>query len=226
MNAKKRLNIGITVNLDNYENIRLETEGEVETEEDAMELVAFLDGVLGRMGRGDEQTAGHIDSYRRRVLAPAIGGEATAPAPERTPASAPAGVREPEPHPAPEATPPETVASGGEEAMAAPPETPASPPPRAAAPPAPEPETAPPASTPAGQKPAGKTPAPAKAPAPEPGPKTAPEKAPPAAEPETAAAPATGEVCEECGGPVTAAQKKVSQMFLGRTLCKKCMPTM
>ncbi|MGC9435013.1 MAG: hypothetical protein ACP5C4_02830 [Methanomicrobiales archaeon] len=242
MNANKRLNIGITVNLDNYENIRLEADGEVETEEDAMELVAFLDGVLGRMGRGDEKTAGRIDSYRRRVLTPAIGGKATTPAPERTPAPAPAGVREAEPHPAPEATPPETVAPGpeaaptraGEEAMAAPPVTPASPPPRAAAPPAPEPETAPPAPAPEktppapepGQKPAGKPPAPAKVPAAEPGPKTAPEKTPPAGEPETAAASATGEVCEECGGPVTAAQKKVSQMFLGRTLCKKCMPTM
>jgi len=183
MSAKKRLNIGMTVNLDNYENIRLETEGEVETEEDAVELVRFLDGLLGRMGRGDEQTAGRIDSYRRRVFASALEGEPAAPAPERTPV--PAGVREPEPQPAPGA--PATPA----------PEAAGTPAPEAAAPPAPEPETAPPGPTPA----------------------AGPER--PAGQPQTAA-----EVCEECGGPVTAAQKKVSQMFLGRTLCKKCMPTM
>jgi hypothetical protein len=76
MVSKKTLSIGITVNLENYENLRLEVDGEVATREDALALVAYLDDVLAGMGRNDPATARKIDSYRSRVLSvPGIGRE-------------------------------------------------------------------------------------------------------------------------------------------------------
>lgn len=68
MENKKSLTIGITINLDNYENLRLELEGNISDYDDAMILVSDLDNILSRLGRGDEVTAERIDSYRRRVL--------------------------------------------------------------------------------------------------------------------------------------------------------------
>lgn len=68
MSAKKHLTIGITVNLEHYENLRLEVNGEVETQEDAGRLVEYLDGVLAGMGRNDPDTMKRVDSYRTRVL--------------------------------------------------------------------------------------------------------------------------------------------------------------
>jgi hypothetical protein len=69
MASKKKLCIGITINLENYENLRLQVDGEVTDLADADELVMYLDGVLSRLGRSDETTAKHVDSYRHRVLA-------------------------------------------------------------------------------------------------------------------------------------------------------------
>jgi hypothetical protein len=66
--AKRTLTIGITVNLDNYENLRLEVSGEVESDRDADDLAAFLDSALSRLGRGDEATAERVDTYRKRVF--------------------------------------------------------------------------------------------------------------------------------------------------------------
>ncbi len=68
MSGNRKLSIGITINLENYENLRLEIEGEVATENDADELVSYLDGVLSRLRRNDPGTADRVDSYRRRVL--------------------------------------------------------------------------------------------------------------------------------------------------------------
>ncbi|MDH7593512.1 MAG: hypothetical protein QHG99_04045 [Methanomicrobiales archaeon] len=68
MGSKRNLSVGITVNLDNYENLRLEVSGEVSGEEEAEELIQFLDGILGRFGRGSEETAAKIESYRKRVI--------------------------------------------------------------------------------------------------------------------------------------------------------------
>lgn len=68
MSGNRKLSIGITINLENYENLRLEIEGEVATENDADELVSYLDSVLSRLGRNDPGTADRVDSYRRRVL--------------------------------------------------------------------------------------------------------------------------------------------------------------
>jgi len=69
MRSRKTLVIGVTVNLEHYENLRLEASGEVESTHDADDLIGYLDEVLGRLGREDQTTADRIDSYRRRVLA-------------------------------------------------------------------------------------------------------------------------------------------------------------
>lgn len=68
MGVRKNLSIGVTVNLEHYENLRLEVNGEVETVDEANELVGFLDDVLGKFGREDPATAQRIDNYRKRVL--------------------------------------------------------------------------------------------------------------------------------------------------------------
>jgi len=68
MSRKREVTIGVTINLENYENLRLEVEGDVETNEDVDDLVTFLDGVLAKLGRGDPATAERVDAYRRRVL--------------------------------------------------------------------------------------------------------------------------------------------------------------
>jgi hypothetical protein len=68
MGAQKNLTIGVTVNLENYENLRLELSGEVESGVDADNLTRFLDEILGKFGRRDPATAERVDSYRRRVF--------------------------------------------------------------------------------------------------------------------------------------------------------------
>ena len=88
MPGKKEVTIGITVNLENYENLRLEVEGDVETHEDVDDLIMFLDGMLARLGRGDPATAERVDAYRRRVLK-------TRPAEPQAPAARPVPEREP-----------------------------------------------------------------------------------------------------------------------------------
>jgi len=80
MGTRKNLTIGVTVNLEHYENLRLEVSGEVDSPADAIELAGFLDDILGRFGRGDPATTEHVDSYRKRVFparepAPAVPGE-------------------------------------------------------------------------------------------------------------------------------------------------------
>jgi hypothetical protein len=68
MGARKNLTIGVTVNLEHYENLRLELSGEVESDEDAENLALFLDDLLGMFGRQDPATAERVNSYRRRVF--------------------------------------------------------------------------------------------------------------------------------------------------------------
>lgn len=72
MGARKNLTIGVTVNLEHYENLRLELSGEVESAEDAEDLARFLNDLLGMFGQQDPATAERVNSYRRRVL-PAAG---------------------------------------------------------------------------------------------------------------------------------------------------------
>ena len=57
-------------------------------------------------------------------------------------------------------------------------------------------------------------------------PATAPEpapSAPPTPEASVSGAPQSGAVCVNCGAAVSASQAKLSQLFQGKTLCKKCM---
>lgn len=68
MGGQKTLTIGVTVNLEHYENLRLEVSGEVDTPQDAENLSRFLDTILGRFGRNDPATAERVNSYRKRVF--------------------------------------------------------------------------------------------------------------------------------------------------------------
>jgi len=74
MGSRNTLTIGVTVNLDHYENLRLEVSGEVDSAEDAGELSRFLDSILAQFGRGDPATAERVDSYRKRVF-PGVPGK-------------------------------------------------------------------------------------------------------------------------------------------------------
>ena len=68
MGTRKNLTVGVTVNLEHYENLRLEVSGEVESDEDARDLIDYLDSILGTLGRGNPETAKRVDSYRERVF--------------------------------------------------------------------------------------------------------------------------------------------------------------
>ncbi|MBP2144684.1 outer membrane biosynthesis protein TonB [Methanofollis sp. W23] len=195
MPGKKTLTLGITVNLDNYENLRLEVAGEVESQEDADELAGFLDEMLGRLGRGDDATAERVDAYRRRVFSTKETAEPIphAPTKEQTVLVPPIEVEEEEKR---EVAPEQAPEKQGEPAPA----------------PSPEPVRA----EPAPEKPA--EPAPAPSPEPERA-EPAPEKP---AEPTPTQA-ADEAVCEECGAAVQKTQKQMSQLFLNKTLCKGCM---
>jgi hypothetical protein len=78
----RTLTIGVTVNLDNYENLRVEVTDEAGSPDEARRLIEFLDGVLASMGRGDGATAERIDHYRNRLFrtqspGPTIAGPST-----------------------------------------------------------------------------------------------------------------------------------------------------
>ena len=203
MSSKKEVTIGITINLENYENLRLEVEGDVETHEDVDDLITFLDGILARLGRGDQATAERVDAYRRRVLA-ARSAVPRAPLPEKEVPEPAAPVTEPaRPEKEEKACPtPEVIA--------------------AAIPPAPEHPEPPRVSKPPIQPEAPKIQAPPEKP--EEIPPAQPE-APPQQEPvpeKPSGAPAE-DVCEACGAEVTKSQAKLSRLFMSKTLCKKCM---
>ncbi|MDD1660744.1 MAG: hypothetical protein LUQ62_06025 [Methanomicrobiales archaeon] len=282
MSSRKNITIGITINLDNYENLRLEVAGEADDAGGVEELIAFLDTLLLRLGRGDAATAERVEAYRRRVIqrpappgAPGAARARAEPARERPvlqavprppsppaapPASAraaagqPAPPRPAEPAPAPvRERPPKTAVLGVElppsaldEIVAASEAASASrrqgeAPARALTmedvvhleedaereaalqpPPAPGARKAPAASAVAREREAA---ARAKKPAAPPVPETGtvpvpPPEAAPSREPE---APAGDVICQECGAPVGKSQQKLSQLFMGKILCRKCM---
>lgn len=155
MSEKRKLSIGITVNLENYENLKVEVEGEVaEGGREAEELIEYLDGVLSKFGRNDPETKKKIDSYRKRVL-------------ENPGKPIITNIVEEETYPAPEGphTPVEPIIPVSE--------------------PAPE--------------------------------KTLPEEK---------TAENTGFTCSSCGRPISKAEEQLSQIFMGRSLCKKCLEEM
>lgn len=59
------LKIGGTINLEHYENLRVEVTGPTSCR---AELIEYLDETLALFGRSNPATADMIDSYRRRVL--------------------------------------------------------------------------------------------------------------------------------------------------------------
>lgn len=70
MSGPKTLTIGITVNLEHYENLRLELSGEVNSHEDALDLARFLHEVLGTYGVGDPGTRERIENFQKRIFPP------------------------------------------------------------------------------------------------------------------------------------------------------------
>jgi hypothetical protein len=235
--ARKILTIGITINLENYENLRLEVQGEVGADGNTEEIVAFLDGMLTRLGHGDQATAERVEAYRRRVLAMPGSGEAIsgtvvrevrhepATAPPAQAEASPAPVSRPhEPSPAAEArqeppppreSPPVTVRVAPEAKVTKPAvRAPARAEGAAPAVRAPERKAGipPSAAEPEARKGPAIPPVPQPAAKKEPGGK--PEK-PPIAEGEVA--------CEGCGLSITRNQEKLSRLLTGKSLCKKCM---
>lgn len=234
MPGKKSLTIGITVNLENYENLRLEVTGEVTDQQGVSELVGFLDETLTTFGRGNPATVELIEKYRSRVLStesitrpaivsaeqepawpameipapeqqlPGSSGEAAAPAPLAEPKVQAAGTSRVK------AVPAQAVAS-----PAAPPDQKKETEKKQELPPEPEERPEPKAAT---TKAAAKAAAPAQ-------PQTAPAPSPaPGAPPAAAAQPAApAAACEICGCAVSSSEQKMSQLFMSRTLCKTCM---
>ena len=238
MGSRRHLTIGITVNLDNYENLRLEMSGEVEEEKDTEELIVSLDTLLARLGRGTPETAERVDSYRRRVFTlpketppPEKAAELTPPAglaipvpPLSTQAPASPSLPLPFTSPVPPAIIP-TMAKPSPAAVQVPEKSPA------------------PVTIPA--KPAATSPLPAKSPSPPPvppaprtevtipppppAPRTEVRSPPPTKTPATPPPPLStvkspGELtCEQCGAPITSVQRKLSRLFQNKDLCKKCL---
>jgi hypothetical protein len=272
MPSRKNVTIGITINLDNYENLRLEVSGDAEDAGGMEELIAFLDTLLLRLGHGDLPTAERVESYRRRVLQRSTlppgavaaarakaslqgvarqpgSAPAAPPAPARAAAPQPAARQPAEPAPAPVAERPSKTAVMGvdlppsplDEIVAASDAAASRRQGAAAAPRAmtmedvvlleEEAEKEAVAQGPAA-KGGRKAPEPAAAPrGKEAAPKGKKSPAPPAAagvpSPEAASPPEpepAGDVlCQECGEPVGKSQQKLSQLFMGKVLCRKCM---
>ncbi|MFA5165665.1 MAG: hypothetical protein WC481_08925, partial [Candidatus Omnitrophota bacterium] len=69
----RKVSFACTVNLDRYENFRMEvTDDGIETEADIDALIADFDRALARFGRKDEKARAAIDSYRERILGTVI----------------------------------------------------------------------------------------------------------------------------------------------------------
>ena len=221
--ARKTLSIGITINLENYENLRLDVEGEVGDDGNAEDLISFLDGMLARLGHGDQVTAERVEAYRRRVLAFPKAVVAAVPGPVRREEEvSPAAVRPASGGAPREAAPRPPDPVQAEARKEAPPlgdETPVtvrvSPEVKAARLAAKAPARAEGAAAPA----APRVPEPRKAPAPQ-LPKEAAKEAAKPAKPVIA----EGEVaCDGCGASITKNQEKLSRLLTGKSLCKRCM---
>ena len=220
--ARKILTIGITINLENYENLRLEVQGEVGDDGNTEGLVSFLDGMLARLGHGDDATAERVEAYRRRVLA-MPGTMAGAPVPVRKEEKAPLAQGRPapaaeSPAAAPRAREP-PAAEVREEAQPVEEVTPVtvrvSPEGKAVRPAIRAPARA------EGAVPAAKAPEPRKGPVPPPPMEAARQAAAPQQERPPVA---EGEVaCEGCGLSITRNQEKLSRLLTGKSLCKRCM---
>jgi hypothetical protein len=157
MGARKNLTIGVTVNLEHYENLRLEVNDDVGSATEVDDLIRFLDEILGKFGREDPGTAERVDNYRKRVLPKSRPGAASMREDRKVTGILPVEVSS-------EPAAPGSTAEGTlmPDVIAVTPSV----------------EDRPPES---------------------------------------------GPCCEICGGNVTAAEQKMSQLFTGKTLCRACM---
>lgn len=222
--ARKTLSIGITINLENYENLRLDVEGEIGDDGNAEDLISFLDGMLARLGHGDQVTAERVEAYRRRVLAFPKAVVAAAPMPVRREEEASPEAARPASSGVPREAaprPPDTVQAEARQEVPSAPAREDQPVIVRVSPGAKGTRPAKPAERAGGAAPvAGTAEPPRKTPATPPTRevpkevKSAPES-PPLVE---------GEVrCEGCGLPITKNQEKLSRLLTGRSLCKRCM---
>ena len=237
MSERRTLTIGVAINVGNYESLRLEVSDCVQTEEEAAELAAYLNRVLDGYAQNDATTRAAIDRYRSRVLEKYVPEEepsssdtldeiyGTAPVSEDISFST--GPEPSEPVSAPEVLTP-VVSEPGPVVVV---DTPAVPAPVSAVdvpsisdpvPSEPEPVVA--ADTPSVPEPVSFEPDPV--PAVET--PSAPDPTPSESEPAAAVqAPKTSEpvtyTCEKCGAVVSKVQRDVSNLFMGKTLCKACM---
>ena len=236
MSERRTLTIGVAINVGNYESLRLEVSDCVQTEEEAAELAAYLNRVLDGYAQNDATTRAAIDRYRSRVLEKYV--------PEEEPSSSDTldeiygtaqvsediSFSDPEPSEpvsAPEVLTP-VVSEPGPVVVV---DTPAVPAPVSSVdapsisdpvPSDPEPVAA--ADTPSVPEPVSFEPDPV--PAVET--PSAPDPTPSESEPAAAVqAPKTSEpvtyTCEKCGAVVSKVQRDVSNLFMGKTLCKACM---
>ena len=236
MSERRTLTIGVAINVGNYESLRLEVSDCVQTEEEAAELAAYLNRVLDGYAQNDATTRAAIDRYRSRVLEKYVPEEepsssdtldeiyGTAQVSENISFSDP----EPsEPVSAPEVLTP-VVSEPGPVVVV---DTPSVPAPVSAVdvpsvsdpvPSEQEPVAA--ADTPSVPEPVSfeSEPVPAvETP-------SVPDPTPSESEPAAAVqAPKTSEpvtyTCEKCGAVVSKVQRDVSNLFMGKTLCKACM---
>ena len=236
MSERRTLTIGVAINVGNYESLRLEVSDCVQTEEEAAELAAYLNRVLDGYAQNDATTRAAIDRYRSRVLEKYV--------PEEEPSSSDTldeiygtaqvsediSFSDPEPSEpvsAPEVLTP-VVSEPGPVVVV---DTPAVPAPVSAVdvpsisdpvPSEPEPVAA--ADTPSVPEPVSFEPDPVPAVETPSVPDPTPSESEPAA---AAQAPKTSEpvtyTCEKCGAVVSKVQRDVSNLFMGKTLCKACM---
>jgi outer membrane biosynthesis protein TonB len=94
-----RLIVGGTINLGNYENLKVELEAQIRTESETDELIAAFAQVLAKFGREDLEIGARVDAWCNRVLG---GGPPAAPTPVEAP---PAPVKETPAEPKPEQPP-------------------------------------------------------------------------------------------------------------------------
>ncbi|HJK57680.1 MAG TPA: hypothetical protein O0X46_02765 [Methanocorpusculum sp.] len=237
MSERRTLTIGVAINVGNYESLRLEVSDCVQTEEEAAELAAYLNRVLDGYAQNDATTRAAIDRYRSRVLEKYV--------PEEEPSSSDtldeiygtAQVSEDisfstEPEPSEPVSAPEVltpvVSEPGPVVVV---DTPAVPAPVSAVdvpsisdpvPSEPKPVVA--ADTPSVPEPVSFEPDPVPAVETPSVPDSTPSESEPAA---AAQVPKTSEpvtyTCEKCGAVVSKVQRDVSNLFMGKTLCKACM---
>ena len=236
MSERRTLTIGVAINVGNYESLRLEVSDCVQTEEEAAELSAYLNRVLDGYAQNDATTRAAIDRYRSRVLEKYVPEEGPSSSDTLDEIYGTAQVSEnisfSDPEPSEPVSVPEVltpVVSGPGPVVVV--DTPAVPAPVSSVdapsisdpvPSDPEPVAA--ADTPSVPEPVSFEPEPVPAVETPSVPDPTPSESEPAA---AAQAPKTSEpvtyTCEKCGAVVSKVQRDVSNLFMGKTLCKACM---